>query len=217
MSGWLGEAIPPAPALTDWSPVPSAAESTRLTIAFLGEGRATKGFLDLPDIADHVAAVPDLATAVRLVVQDWPPFRADREAHAAAVARLRRHPFVTIVGGILTPEAYDEQLAAAQVLLLPYDPRSYSLQGSGILVEGFARGAVIVARAGTSMADSTENGVVFDFHQPADLIDTLRRLVRNRDDILAEAAGRASRFRRLSTPHHYVAALDSRSRDRRLD
>ncbi len=212
MSAWLGETIPGAPFLAAPPERLPPTDATPLTISFLGEARASKGFFDLPEIADQIAGRPELANSVRLVVQNWPAFRADAEAHRHAVARLRDHPFVEVVDGILAPDDYDRRLSASQVLLLPYDPASYALQGSGIWAEGMARGSVIVARAGTAMAANSPLGMVFSYASIGNLVEVLGDIVTRRTDIMPEAAERAAEFRRVSGPGHYVAALDARAR-----
>jgi len=215
LSDWLAEEIPTPPFL---STCLGAARRWKagdpVTLAFLGEGRTTKGFLDLPDIADHIAARPALAGQLRLVIQNWPPFRGDPARHELAVASLARHPFVEIMGGLLDPPAYEALLNAADLLLLPYDPRTYGLQGSGILVEGLARGKIIVARAGTAMVDEARAGVGFAYRTPDELVENLEEIVDRYEELAATAAHLAEQFRENNTPRRFISALAARSRGR---
>jgi glycosyltransferase involved in cell wall biosynthesis len=213
LSDWLAEEIPAPPFLSDWRGAASVPGKSGgpITLAFLGEGRASKGFLDLPDIADHIAARPLPGGGIRLAIQNWPPFRGDLARHETAVARLSRLPFVEIVEGVLDPPAYEALLDEADILLLPYDPQSYGLQGSGILVEGLARGKIIIARAGTAVIDEARVGVGFAYRTPEALAEGLPDIVGAFPDLAATAAGLAERFRENNSPRRFVRALAARA------
>jgi hypothetical protein len=212
---WLSEEAPTLPYLTASVGDPAAPDARgdhAFTIAFLGEARPAKGFLDLPDLADAIAAAPGLPATVEMVVQTWRNFGADRPDHQEAVARLRRHPFVEIIDGVLGPDAYERRLALADALLLTYDPAVYALQGSGILIEGFTHGAVILARAGTMMESENEHGVVAVYRTADELVALLAQMAGDRTAIRVRTRTMAARFRKINTPARYVAALDARAR-----
>ena len=213
LSQWLAEEIPAPPFLSPPIAVasPGRKPGDPITIAFLGEGRPSKGFLDLPDIADHIAAHPSLVGPVRLAIQNWPPFRGDLVRHEAAVARLSAHPFVEIVDGVLTPPAYEALLNASDILLLPYAPQTYGLQGSGVLTEGLARGKIIIARAGTALIDEARAGVGFAYGGPEDLAEGLAGVIDNFGALASTAAARAARFRQENNPRRFVSTLTARA------
>ncbi len=213
LSDWLGEQIPAPPFLSARIPAASSAKRSDgpITLAFLGEGRASKGFLDLPDIADRIAAEPSLDGAVRLAIQSWPPFRGDLAKHEAAIARLSLHPFVEIFDGVLTAADYDALLNRADILLLPYDPQTYGLQGSGVLIEGLARGKIIIARAGTAVADEARAGVGFAYRSAEELAPGLADIIGDLPGLTETAAKLAERFRQDNTPRRFVCALAARA------
>jgi hypothetical protein len=218
MSEWLQARVPTLPLLAPSGPGAGIRErrpGASVTLSFLGEARRAKGFLKLPELMDHIAAEPSLAAALKVVIQNWPPFRGEPEPHEEVVASLRRHPFVEIVDGMLDADGYDRRLAETDVLLLPYNPEIYDLRGSGILIEGLSRGAAIVVRAGTSMEESVKDGVVLAYESPEDLVEVLTRLVKSFDETSEKARGMAVRFRQLNTPERYVGALDARARGKR--
>jgi glycosyltransferase involved in cell wall biosynthesis len=183
-----------------------------ITLAFLGEGRPSKGFHDLPDIADRIAARPSLIGAIRLAIQNWPPFRGDVASHEAAVARLSLHPFVEVIDGVLAPAAYEALLNRADILLLPYDPRDYGLQGSGVLIEGLARGKIIIARNGTSIVDEARAGVGFGYQEPCELVEGLADIINDYPGLAATAVDLADEFREKNNPRRFVSALAARAR-----
>ncbi|MEP6967043.1 MAG: hypothetical protein ABI906_03085 [Pseudomonadota bacterium] len=215
MSEWLQAPIPTLPLLApsgQGGEIPRRRHEGALTLSVLGESRPSKGFLDLPEIVDSIASAPALAAAMKVVIQHWRPASGYTEKHDEAVARLRRHPFVELVEGMLDAEAYDRRLAEADVLLLPYDPEVYNLRGSGILTEGVSRGAVILTRAGTAMEDEASDGVVLTYETPQDAVEVLERLMGHLGETLDKAREMAGAFRRANTPERFVAALDARAR-----
>jgi hypothetical protein len=215
MSQWLQAPIPTVPFLAPSGPGAEAGArnlADGLTLSVLGESREAKGFLDLPELADHISASPLLRKLLKVVIQNWAPFRGAGEPHDRAVASLRRHPFVEILEGRLDAEHYARRLAETDVLLMPYHPDTYALRGSGILIEGLSRAAIILVRAGTSMQDSGEDGVVFSYETPQELVEALSALVSNFDEVAARAKEMAVRFREVNTPQAYVGALDARAR-----
>ena len=215
LSEWLGEDIPAAPFLapsTRAQLAPGGGGSSAPTLSYLGEGRPSKGFLDLPGLLDAVANDQELRGALKVVVQDWRPFRGDPVLHEQAVARIREHPFVEIVEGVLSPEDYERQLAGADILLLPYDPATYNLQGSGILIEGFSRGSIIVARDDMAAGDEAAHGVLFTYRNPDDLRRLLRDILADFESLTRLARDKARDFRADATADRYILALDSRAR-----
>ncbi len=214
LSEWLAEEIPAPPFLNAASAAapPRADRGGPVTLSFLGEGRPSKGFLDLPDIADHIAAHPSLFGAVRLAIQNWRPFRADLARHKAAIARLTHHPFVEIVDGVLAPSAYEALLNATDILLLPYLPQSYGLQGSGILTEGLARGKIIIARSGTAVVDEARVGVGFAYRTAEELAEGLAGIIDEYPSLAATAVSLAGPFREKNNPVRFISALVARAR-----
>ena len=215
LSEWLGEEIPAAPFLAPPTRVNPSSEDVAgkpPTVSYLGEGRPTKGFLDLPDLLDMIGSNQRLRSGLKVVVQDWRPFRGDRVAHDKAIARIREHAFVEIIEGVLSPKDYEEQLARSDLLLLPYDPATYNLQGSGILIEGFSRGSIIVARSEIAAEDEAEHGVLFTYRDPEELGRVLSEILNDLEGLRRRALEKAQDFRGRATADRYVSALDNRAR-----
>ncbi|MEO7027467.1 MAG: hypothetical protein ABI056_07935, partial [Caulobacteraceae bacterium] len=177
LSEWLQAPIPTAPALVSPHALGPPGENGVFVLASLGESRASKGFLDLPAIADAIASDPSLRRTVRLVVQWWPPAGRPLQRHEEAIASLRRHDFVEILEGGLPEPEYRRQLAGADALLFPYDPNLYRMRGSGVLLEALAQGAAILVRAGSALESVAAEGVAFVYRRPGDVPPILHRLL----------------------------------------
>lgn len=136
-----------------------------LRIACLGDARPEKHAECLAAIVRDVVADPRLAAAVRFAVQTNLGFpAASRRPEHVAVARslttLARAAAagapVELLVGPLTQDAYSRELAAADVVLLPYDQGRYRSRCSGIVLEALATGAVPIVTGGGWMARQVE-------------------------------------------------------------
>lgn len=217
LSKWLRAPIPilpmlapPGPGAEIWERKPE----DKLVVSVLGRSRPEKGFQTLPQIFDQISAAPSLRSALKIVIQDWAPRRGDIRQHERAVARFRSHPFVEVVNGMLDADAYARRLEESDVLLLPYNPQFYALRSSGILVEGLARGAIIITREGTAFEDAAKDGVVLTYSTVEGLMDVLHSLLDSLDETLSRARWMAVCFQGSNAPKRYVAALAARATSR---
>ncbi len=211
LSEWLQDAIPTAPSLVAQHDLGRSGDKGLFVLAALGESRTSKGFLELPAIAEAIAADPPLSRTMRLVVQWWPPAGRPLHHHEEAIEALRRHAFVEVLHGNLREPEYRRQLARADGLLFPYDPKLYRMRGSGVLLEGLARGVVILVRAGSALEAVAAEGVSFAFRRPEEAPVILHRVLAQRRMLAERALRRAERFVRLNGAERFVRALDRRA------
>ncbi len=208
----LGLPVPvlrlPAPAWADGRAEPPAGE--RLALAFLGEARLGKGFLDLPELAAALEAAPGLAARVELRVHALPPHDGFTRRHRAALDRLAGLGCVTLREGRLDDAGYRAFVGAADAVLLPYDPRHYNGRGTGILCDALAAGRAVVARAGATMAEHAEEGVVLLYRTPAEFVARVAELAASRAGISAAAMQAAPRFIGRRNAVAVVASLRDR-------
>ncbi len=220
MGEWLEARVPTPPRIAPAGPgdapgPPSsrdAVDGAKLNLAVLGESRPSKGFLDLADLMDALAARPGLVDRLHVTIQYWPTSRGTSEAYRAALGRLRRHAFVEIIEGELERRNLREPTGQIGRPPAPYRPESYGLRSSGILVEALTRGLVVVVRAGGALEDAADEGVVRRYETPEAFADVVEALAAAPGAALAEAASRAALFRAINTPAAYVSALDRRAR-----
>lgn len=184
--------------------------SRPLAVAFLGEARLEKGFLDLPALATALSQMPRVARRVRLDIHVAPPHLGFLPEHAAAIAALRRFPFVALHHQPLDDADYRRFMAAAAVVLLPYDPEQYSGRGSGIVTEAIACGRIVAARASATFAEAAGSGVVRLYETPAEFAATIAAILENLSELTIAAAERARPFRLRRDPHAYVQRLEQR-------
>lgn len=144
--------------------VPSSTERPPpgpLRIACLGDARPEKHAECLADVVAQVTADPAIAGRVRFAVQTnlGYPAASRKPEHVAvtrSLAALARAAAggapLDLLSGPLDEAAYARALAAADVLLLPYDQGRYRSRCSGVVLEALATGAVPIMTGGGWMA-----------------------------------------------------------------
>jgi hypothetical protein len=131
-----GHPLPVHPCfLGDWRrPRPDGAGRERgRVLAYLGEPKQEKGFLELPDrLARMAHAQPD--PAARFVVHCASSrTQAARDVLAAIEALAYDDPRIEVHGGFWSDARLHGELARADVLCLDYDARAYAHKTSGLL------------------------------------------------------------------------------------
>lgn len=132
-----------------------------------GQPAATKGL----DVIRHIAASNEpAAEQIHLVF-----------AESAKVEHIGR-THVQRIQNALPHAEYSAWMAAADVILLPYDPIAYTERTSGIFTEAVAAGRMPLVSEGTWMADELHRHnlqeFVIDWSRP-DLIEHILRMARD--------------------------------------
>ena len=150
------------PANPPSAPLRRPATGRRLRVAMLGDARSEKNSQIAAALVEAIAAHRSLGSRLHVAIQTNPGFhpRSRRPADVAvgraleAIERLaRRVPeFVEPLAGPLTTAAYQQQLDAADALLLPYDQRRYRHRCSAVLLETMAAARVAIVTGGGWMA-----------------------------------------------------------------
>ncbi len=102
-----------------------------------------------------------------------------REALQALAVRLNVDGDVQIDGGYREADALAAEIAAATIVLLPYDSREQST--SGVLVEAVAAGKLVIATRFPHAVEllSGERGVLVSHENPAEIADAIRSSLLN--------------------------------------
>jgi hypothetical protein len=132
-----------------------------IRIACLGDARPEKHSECLAAVVAEIAADPAVADRVRFAVQTnrGYPATSRKPEHGAVTRTLAALASAAAAGapldllpGPLDAETYARELAAADVLLLPYDQGRYRSRCSGVVLEALAAGAVPIMTGGGWMA-----------------------------------------------------------------
>ncbi len=178
----------------------------RPVFGFFGVSKNDKGFHLLPE-AIRLCRAQGLAADFVVQVQ-----QCGHEAETAAAERaLRALPYVRVIDGVLTDEAFAAESRKVDAMLLPYDPEVFGMRGSGIFTQSAAAGRPVVAAAGTfagtSVASGAAEGEVFAPYAAATFAGAILRLAGRLRDSHARAAQLAGRFAQATSAEAYVDAL----------
>ncbi len=178
----------------------------KIRLGFFGDSRSEKGFHLLP-AAIEICQRQGLDIEFVVQVQHGGWERQTTEAEQA----LRQLKGVRLLEGVLTSEDYDARTGEIDVMLLPYDPVTFGLRGSGIFTELVAAGRPVVASKGTFAANSIERneaeGEVFAPHNAEELATAISRLIPRLAVCKANGAERAHAFARRHSADAYVDVL----------
>lgn len=195
------ETLPtPAPVRPASQTPPRAASQDRpLTILFPGQPRLEKGYGRLPAIVAALLERRDVARPFRFVFQSTPK-RSGRTAPSVAVVRERLRQFpadrVRLLEDALNNEAYYRLLAAADIVLLPYDALRYRNRPSMIAVEAALFGKPLVVTAGVPVAALARDGCGAVAASDGEFASRLAQVVNDYDAYHARALARAARLKR---------------------
>ncbi len=170
---------------------PRAAPHERMRFVSLGNARDEKGFVEILD-AIRMLHADDGLDGMEFVLQSND---AQPDVQAAIDAFAREGlPHVTLLPEALSPERYAAELAAADVVLVPYWRDIYRARTSGVFLEAAAAGKVVITTRDTWMSDELERygaGILIDDHDARSLAQAIRAAVRDRAGLCARAeAGR---------------------------
>ncbi len=189
----------------DGSP-PTETRDATVRLGFFGYSKCDKGFHLLPEaIALCQRQRLDAEFVVQIQHSGWEKRTIEAELALRALKDVR------LVEGVLASAEYATWTSQIDVMLLPYDPVTFGLRGSGIFTESVAAGRPVVASrgtfAGTSIEKNEAEGEVFAPHSSEELAAAIGRLVPRLPACKARAAERAQDFARGHSPGAYLDVL----------
>lgn len=180
-----------------------------LTLVYIGDAREEKGYPLLPEMARQLWESHFRTGQLRLLAQSNFNIAGGEASVPEARQRLQQlpSPEVRLLTAALDTEAYYRLLAAADIVLIPYDPERYQARSSGILVQAQCAGKVVVTSSGTWMETRGAAGMV-TFNGPANFVDAVRHAVDSFDSLQQQAAEKAERWRSEASANHFMAVLE---------
>ena len=172
-------------------------------LGFYGSSRYNKGFHLLPGI---VMMCRQRRYDVTFNVQIQ--YSNHDEAMLSVERTLRDFSNVRLIKGAISTEEYIRLFDEADIILLPYDPVEFGMQGSGVFTEAMTAGCPIIASKDTFAAKSIEQGEaqgeVFAPYTAAACVDAIGRLLSMRSELQAKALSKAHSFARTHCGATYI-------------
>lgn len=141
----------PYPVHAEVSPMPDPRGT--FTVLCPGSSRYDKGYLMLREIFAGVRRV-DPALHIRFKLQGLPPKQAVE--HSKYTNQLTAIPGVQMLPSSISEKEMNSLYDDANLVLLPYDPATYRLRGSAVLMESISRGRPVLALAGSAFCDQVQ-------------------------------------------------------------
>jgi glycosyltransferase involved in cell wall biosynthesis len=189
----------------DGSP-PKETRGATVRLGFFGYSKCAKGFHLLPAAIELCQRQRlDAEFIVQIQHSGWEQRTIEAELALRALKDVR------LVEGVLTSAEYAAWTGQIDAMLLPYDPVTFGLRGSGIFTESVAAGRPVVASRGTFAGASIEKneseGETFAPHTSEELATAIGRLVPRLPACKARAAERARDFALSHSPRAYLDVL----------
>ncbi|CTQ63111.1 hypothetical protein [Roseibium album] len=148
---------------SDPSARPGRKRKTTFRVGLFGGPRPGKGYDRVPRIVsslEHLIGTRSLPLPIEILLQgserDYGPGGVYEfaRAYAAAEAPVR----VAALSDRLSPEEFKDWFLSTDVILLPYDPQVYGLQGSGIIQDAVAAEKFVIHSKGIAMQTLLSHG-----------------------------------------------------------
>jgi len=175
-------------------------------LAFLGEQRFDKGYPHVPEIVARLLAA---GVPLRILVQNsWELM----EEQNAAIRRLAAaDDRLTVRIGTLRPEEWNEQLVAADMVILPYHLSTYATALSGVGAEALANGIPQAVPAGSGLERLVREygmpGVVFPMSEPEPVVAAVLAALASWPDVAKAAARARDLWAERNAPARLAAAI----------
>lgn len=183
----------------------------RVRLGFFGYSKSDKGFHLLPraiELCRRQGLDADFVIQIQHSGWEAATIEADRA--------LRARNDVDLIDGVLNSDDFAAWTDRIDVMLLPYDPASFGLRGSGIFTESVAAGRPVVASAGTFAAKCIERGdaegEIFAPHDSEQLAGAILRILPRLGQCRARAKKIAESFAWRHSPDAYVEVLLAHAR-----
>ena len=173
-------------------------------VAILGGARREKGSHLIPDI---VRACPNVEFLVQLSNDTLSP------AEFEELSRVADEPRVSAILGATTPREYWSALSKADIVLFPYEVIPYRQRPSGVFGEAAAFGKVVIATAGTWMAEHIEAGraagVIAQDLRPDSFANAVAQCVADIDRLRSSARALSTEWRRKVSLSAFVDLIEA--------
>lgn len=161
--------------------LPTEKENQPLHLVYLGDARIEKGYLHLPHIVKNLWQDYLSTKKLRITIQSNFNINSGEKGILSSRLTLEQYPetMVKIIKNAMTTEEYYQLLMSADLLVIPYDNKSYRHRTSGVLTESLAAGKPVIVPSNTWLAsqiDDTRGGI---YTHPQEISQTIIKVINN--------------------------------------
>ena len=121
-----------------------------MTIGFLGAAKERKGFDLIPSILSNLPSTLSYKAIVQKANYSW-------KLYSETLKKLQENPNVKLLSGSISLEVLLENISFCDVLILPYDKDSYSINASGLLYHACDFEIPVISFRGVGFSKEIEN------------------------------------------------------------
>jgi hypothetical protein len=196
-------------------PLPFQATSSRrrragtrpITLSVLGHQRPDKGYHLVPEVVETLLRQ---RSDVRVLVHNGAPAFTPT-AQEALRGLARSDGRLTLDERIAGPKLWAELLERSDLVLCPYDPRSFAARYSAVACEAVANASPIVVPARTSLADLLKEfggpGTTFETFDAASVVEAVNRALDDFDRYAELAQAASEQWRRTRGAANFVQSV----------
>ncbi len=175
----------------------------KIRLTYLGHSRRQKSLLILPEIVQEITAL-DIAEKLDIFIQLTPADKMKKEHR-----RLKKlGDKITIYPDVLEEEDFYDQLNKTDIMFMPYSPKSYKYESSGLFSESAGLGKVMVLPNNTWMASEWARfgggGSSFDEAEPENIANAVREAVINFEKLRKQSQETSKKFREYHNIENFV-------------
>jgi glycosyltransferase involved in cell wall biosynthesis len=181
--------------------------SDPIRVSYLGDARKEKGYAHLPQAVDYVLKHLPPHRKVEFVIQSGFNRPGGEPGMLAARTALEAMPHVQCPVGPLTTQEYYGLLQAADIVVLPHDPRPFFFRSSGTLPDAVGAGKVTVVSERCWLTTQVDETRAVTFSAYSQLGPAICRAIENFESLQAKAVAYAKPYQKENSPDALVARL----------
>ena len=160
-------------------------QNSPMKIILLGKARVDKGNLDLPLFLD--ISLRELGMNAIF----YTTLFEKTNRYKKIERKIKSYPNVVMIEKPLPEKEFRQLITDSDVVLMPYDIKTYWYRGSAIFFDSIEKGKLIYARNGCAFADDmSEIGAIKTFHNIQSFTNSIALLLHKGPTYLAEVAER---------------------------
>ncbi|WP_017293254.1 glycosyltransferase [Geminocystis herdmanii] len=193
--------------------LPTEKENQPLHLVYLGDARIEKGYLHLPNIIKDLWTDYLITKKLRITIQSNFNINSGEKGILSSRLILEQYPesMVKIIKNAMTTEEYYQLLMSADLLVIPYDNKSYRHRTSGVLTESLAAGKPVIVPANTWLASQIDDtrGEVYTY--PQEISQKIIKVINNIEEYQKNAQAFSLNWCKKHSPDSLMNRLFSPS------
>ncbi len=148
-------------------------------LVYLGDARPEKGYHYLPDLVEKLWEDYIHNRKVKFTIQSNFNIAGGELGILEARLKLEQYPSsqISLIKNPMTADDYYQLLVDADIVILPYDSKSYQVRTSGVLTESLAAGKPVVVPANTWLSKQVDSSRAGIYEHPDEIASAVIKIL----------------------------------------